>query len=80
MEKSEALEKVNEVFIDVLDNEDISLSYETTAADVEDWDSLNHVQLVVAVERKFKIRFTSQEIQSWKNVDEMLDSILSKSV
>jgi len=79
MEKSEVLEKVNEVFIDILDNEDIVLSYETTANDVDDWDSLNHIQLVVAIEKKFKIRFTSQEIQSWKNVGEMLDCILSKA-
>jgi len=80
MEKNEALEKVNAVFIDVLDNEDIVLSYETTANDVEDWDSLNHIQLVVAVEKAFKIRFTSQEIQSWNNVGEMLDCILAKGV
>jgi len=79
MEKSEILKQVNDIFIDVLDNEDIVLTYETTADDVEDWDSLNHIQLVVAVEKKFKIRFTSQEIQSWKNVGEMLDCIASKN-
>ena len=80
MEKSEALEKVGAVFKDVLDNDDIVLDYSTTANDVEDWDSLNHIQLVVAVEKAFKIRFTSLEIQSWKNVGEMLDCILSKGV
>jgi acyl carrier protein len=80
MEKSEILEKVNAVFIDVLDNEDIVLTYETTANDVEDWDSLTHIQLVVAIEKQFKIRFTSQEIQSWKDVGEMLDCILAKNV
>jgi acyl carrier protein len=80
MEKSEALKKVNAVFIDVLDNEDIDLDYSTTVNDVEDWDSLNHIQLVVAVEKEFKIRFTSKEIQSWNNVGEMLDCILSKGV
>jgi acyl carrier protein len=79
MEKSEALEKVTEVFIDVLDDEDIALTYDTTAADVDDWDSLNHIQLVVGIEKKFKIRFTSQEIQSWKNVGEMLDTIVAKA-
>lgn len=80
MEKTELLKQVNDVFIDVLDDDDIKLSYETTAHDVEDWDSLNHIQLVVAIEKKFKIRFTSQEIQSWKNVGEMLDCILTKNV
>jgi len=78
MEKNDVLKKVNDVFIDVLDNEDIELSYETTAADVDDWDSLNHIQLVVAIEKAFKIRFTSHEIQSWNNVGEMLDCILTK--
>jgi acyl carrier protein len=78
MTKDEALQKVNDIFIDTLDNEDIVLSYETTANDVEDWDSLTHIQLVVAVEKQFKVRFTSQEIQSWKNVGQMLDCILGK--
>jgi acyl carrier protein len=80
MEKSEMLKKVNDIFIDTLDNEDITLTYETTAKDVDDWDSLNHIQLVVAIERYFKIRFTSQEIQSWNNVGEMLDCISAKNV
>jgi acyl carrier protein len=78
MEKSEMLKQLNAVFINVLDNEDIVLSYETTAADVEEWDSLTHIQLVVATEKHFKVRFTSQEIQSWNNVGEMLDSIYAK--
>ena len=80
MDKSEILKKVNVIFIDTLDNEDIVLTYETTANDVEDWDSLNHIQLVVAIEKYFKVRFTSLEIQSWNNVGEMLDCILSKNV
>lgn len=78
MEKSEALGKVNDIFRNVLDDGSIVLSYETTAADVEAWDSLTHIQLVVAVEKQFKMRFTSKEIQSWKSVGEMLDSILAK--
>ncbi len=78
MERVEILENVKAVFIDVLDNEDIELSDETTAKDVDDWDSLNHIQLIVGIEKKFKIRFTSQEIQSWKNVGEMLNAIQAK--
>jgi len=78
MEKQDILKTVNAVFIDTLDNEDIVLSYDTTANDVEDWDSLNHIQLVVAIEKQFKIRFTSHEIQSWKNVGEMIDCIQTK--
>jgi acyl carrier protein len=78
MSKDEILKKVNEIFIDTLDNEEIVLTGETTANDVEDWDSLNHIQLVVAVEKQFAIRFTSQEILSWNNVGEMIDCIIKK--
>jgi len=78
MDRTGILKKVNAVFVDVLDNGSIMLNDETTAADVPEWDSLNHIQLVVAVEKKFGIRFTSREIQSWKNVGEMVDSISAK--
>lgn len=78
MERSEILKKVNEVFIDNLDNDDIVLTENSTADDIEEWDSLTHVQLVVAVEKKLNIRFNAKEIQSWKNVGEMIDSISSK--
>jgi acyl carrier protein len=78
MNKAEILQQVNAVFIDVLDNDKIVLKNETTASDVDEWDSLNHIQLVVAIEKQFKIRFTSREIQSWKNVGEMVDSIDAK--
>jgi len=78
MDKNDVLLKVQEIFRDVLDNEDIILLEETAANDVEEWDSLTHIQLIVAIEKKFKIKFTSKEILSWKNVGEMLDSICSK--
>jgi len=78
MNKSEIQKKINEVFVDILDDENIVLTESTTADDVEGWDSLTHVQLVVAVERHFKIRFTAKEIQGWKNIGEMTDSISSK--
>ena len=79
MEKEKALEIVNKIFIDVLDDEQIVLSDATTANDVDDWDSLTHIQLVVAIEREFNLRFTSMEIQSWTNVGEMIDCIISKN-
>lgn len=78
MERNEMLKQITEIFIDVLDNEDIVLEESTTASDVEDWDSLNHIQLVVAIEKHFKIRFTSKEIQSWNNVGEMMTCISEK--
>ena len=78
MERNEVLARVQEVFRDVLDDEDIVLSDATTADDIEEWDSLSHIQLVVAVEKAFHVKFSSKEILSWKNVGEMVDCILSK--
>ena len=75
-EKIEA--KVQEIFKDILDEEEIELKDNTTANDVDNWDSLTHILLVVAIEKAFKIKFTSKEILSWKNVGEMIDSIQAK--
>ncbi len=78
MDSNTILSTLNEIFIDVLDNDSIKLELITTAKDIEEWDSLSHIQLVVAVEKKFKIRFTTQEIQNWKNVGDMIGSIENK--
>ncbi|NIF05497.1 acyl carrier protein [Chryseobacterium sp. Tr-659] len=78
MNKDEILAKLTDIFHNELDNDEIVLTFETTAEDIEEWDSLSHIQLIVAVEKAFGIRFTSSEIQSWNNVGEMIDCILSK--
>lgn len=78
MDSSEILKQVNGIFTDIIDEENIKLSPETTANDIEGWDSLTHIQLVVAIEKHFKIRFNSKEIQGWKNIGELLDSISGK--
>ena len=75
MERSEIFKKVNEIFCDELDNEDIVLNDDTTADDVEEWDSLSHVQLIVAIEKAFGSKFTANEILSWSNVGQLVDSI-----
>lgn len=80
MNRNEILQEINSVFKNILDNEDIVIEENTEASDVDEWDSLSHIQLVVAIERHFKIRFTSKEIQSWGNVGEMLDSIQNKGI
>jgi acyl carrier protein len=80
MERPEILNQINQIFIDTLDNDSVLILESTTASDVEEWDSLTHIQLVVAIEKHFKIRFTSMEIQSWNNVGEMITCIQTKGI
>ena len=76
MDRKEIFEKLNEIFEDVLDLEETPiLTDETSANDIEEWDSLSHIQLVVAIEKAFGFKFTSQEIMTWKNVGEMVNTI-----
>jgi len=72
------LETVQEIFRDILDEESLILKTDTTADDVEEWDSLNHINLISAIEKKFKIRFALGELQSLKNVGSMVELIDSK--
>lgn len=78
MEKAEILKKIKDVFIDVLDNKEILLTETTTANDVEEWDSLTNIQIIVEMEKQFKVRFTAKEMQNWKNVGEIINCIGGK--
>ena len=78
MERSEILAKVEEIFREELEVDDLVLTDETTADDVEEWDSLSHVQLVAAMEEAFGIEFKSREILSWENIGDLIDSIEKK--
>lgn len=75
MEKNEILEKVQAIFRDVLDNEELVVLRDQSADDIEEYDSLAHVQLIVAMEKEFGIKFKSKDILSWDNFGEMLDCI-----
>ena len=79
MTRENVYEKLNGVFRDVFDNEDITVNDATTADDIDDWDSLEHINLVVAVEKCFGIKFTMGEVTGMKNVGEMADIILGRS-
>jgi acyl carrier protein len=74
----EILDSLNSIFADVVDDSSVVLRRETTARDVDDWDSLNHIQFIVAIEKHFKIKFTRAEIASWKDVGAMCDAIAVK--
>lgn len=75
MDKHDIIERLNEVFQDVFDDEDIIVDEETTADDIEDWDSIEHINLISAVESEFGIRFTMGEVSGMKNVGEMISII-----
>ncbi len=70
--------RLNKVFRDVFDDDSITVGPKTTADDIEDWDSLEHITLISAVEREFRMKFKMGEISSMKNVGEMAQIIASR--
>lgn len=72
MNTKEIYERLEAVFRDVFDDDSIVLTSETTADDIEDWDSIEHITLISAVEDEFKMRFTMGEVSGMKNVGEMV--------
>lgn len=78
MEISEIKETLNEVFRDVFDDDSIHIHENMTSADVAAWDSLNYVTLIVGIEKKMKIKFTTKEATSLQNVGQLIDLIHKK--
>ncbi len=78
MERNEVFEKLTGIFREVMANDNIVLEEETTAEDIEEWDSLAHYQLVEKIQSVFAIKFSAYEISSWIDVSEMVDCILKK--
>lgn len=78
MTTEDVLTRMTPIFTDVLDNDAIVLTRETTARDVEGWDSLAHINLIISIEKEFKISFTLVELQGLKNVGDMLDLVVRK--
>ena len=72
------LEEVQEIFRDVIGDDELVITRESNASTVEDWDSLTHTNLVTAIEKRYKIRFALGELQELKNVGDMLDLIQKK--
>ena len=79
MERNEIFERVTNVFRDVFDDEELAITDETTAADIEDWDSLTHITLISAIEDEFGYKFGMKEVLQLKNVGEMI-TLLEKSL
>jgi acyl carrier protein len=78
MTKEIVFEKVQEVFRDVFDDEDLVIHDSTNSSDIEDWDSLNHINLVVVIENELNIKFNFEELSRLKNVGAMIDLIIIK--
>lgn len=79
MDTREIYTRLDRVFQDVFDDDSIHVSASTTANDIEDWDSLEHITLISAVEREFRMKFKMGEISSMKNVGEMVSIIASRA-
>ena len=78
MTREEVYETLNEVFRDVFDDESIEVNDSTTSDDIEEWDSLEHINLIAAVEQEFGMKFSMGQVVTMKNVGEMVDIILSR--
>ncbi|HEY3990252.1 MAG TPA: acyl carrier protein [Acidobacteriaceae bacterium] len=70
--------RLTEIFRDIFDDDALTLRPEMTAADVPDWDSFNHINLIVATEAKFGVKFQTAEIESLKNVGHFEELIAKK--
>lgn len=79
MDTREIFERLDRVFQDVFDDDTIHVTPKTTADDIEDWDSLEHITLISAVEREFRMKFKMGEISSMKNVGEMASIIVARA-
>lgn len=79
MDQAQIYSKLTTVFREVFDEDDLGLVPETTADDVDGWDSLSHIRLVLAVSKAFGIKFSASEIGSLKNVGEFVELIRKKT-
>ena len=78
MDRKEIFEKLTVIFRDVMDNDEIVLEDSTSANDIEEWDSLAHVQLTERIEEDFGLKFSAKELASWVDVGEMVDAMEKK--
>ncbi len=79
MASNSNLETIREIMLDVFDLDDLEINEATSADDIEEWDSLSHIRLIVAVERKFGFKFKNAEIEALKNVGDLLALIETKT-
>jgi acyl carrier protein len=78
MEEGQVYQQLNAIFVDVFDDDTVALKAETTADDVDGWDSLSHIRLVLSVEKAFNVKFSAAEVGKLKNVGELVGLIRAK--
>ncbi len=78
MTHEEIMEKVRRIFREVFDDDELVIKDSTNSSDIEDWDSLEHIALVVSMEKEFDLKFDLKEVNALANVGEMVDLIASK--
>ncbi len=78
MTREEVFSGVQDIFRDIFDEDDMIVEDKTSSEDVEDWDSLNHINLVSAIEKEFGIRFALGELMTLKDVGSMIDLMMEK--
>ncbi len=78
MNRDEIFKETQEIFRDIFDDDELEIEETTSSETVEDWDSLNHINLVVAIEKEFEIKFSLDELASLKNVGAMVDLMVQK--
>ena len=76
--RAEYLDMLREVFIKVFNDESIILNNSTNAEDIDEWDSLQHIMLIIGAEKKFGLKLTAEEVAELKNVGEMIDLVIKK--
>ena len=79
MNREEIIGRLGSIFKDIFDEEDLEINDKTTAEDIEDWDSLAHINLVVAIEKEFSVKFALGELQALQNVGDMVGLIIKKT-
>jgi acyl carrier protein len=78
MTRDQIMEKVNEIFREVFDDDSLIITDSTNSDDIEDWDSLEHISLIISMEKEFDLKFDIKEVNKLENVGQMVDMIKDK--
>jgi|TARA_B100001063_G_C16559684_1_gene450315 acyl carrier protein len=78
MKRQEIFKRVSLIFREVLEDDSLNINEKDGANDIEDWDSLTHIMLIVETEKEFNIKFISSEISNWDNIGDMITAIENK--